>query len=70
MLKNTITRTKNTKSVKQSQVFTYRPKTFENPNIVDIKLVITELQINYVREAEKIGCNSSSYSDTKKVKIV
>ena len=42
MLKNTITRTKNTKSVKQSQVFTYRPKTFENPNIVDIKLVITE----------------------------
>ena len=30
-------RNKNTKSVKQSKIITYQPKTFENPNIVDIK---------------------------------
>ena len=35
-------RKKNTKSVKQSETITYQPKTFENPNIVDIKLPITE----------------------------
>ena len=35
-------RKKNTKSVKQSEIITYQPKTFENPNIVDIKSVITE----------------------------
>ena len=33
---------KNWKSVKQSEITTYQPKTFENPNIVDIKSVITE----------------------------
>ena len=33
---------KNTKSVKHSEIITYQPKTFENPNIVDIKSVITE----------------------------
>ena len=35
-------RDKSTKSVKQSEIITYQPKTFENPNSVDIKLVITE----------------------------
>ena len=35
-------RKKNTKSVKQSEIITYQPKTFENPNIVDIKAVITK----------------------------
>ena len=30
-------RKKNTKSVKQSEIITYQPKTFENPNIVDVK---------------------------------
>ena len=35
-------RKKNTKSIKQS-------KTFENPNIVDIKSIITEHHINYPR---------------------
>ena len=30
-------RNKNTKSVKQSKIITYQPKTFENANIVDIK---------------------------------
>ena len=35
-------RKKNTKSVKQPEIITYQPKTFENPNIVDIKWVITK----------------------------
>ena len=35
-------RKKHTKSVKQSEIITYQPKSFENPNIADIKLVIME----------------------------
>ena len=35
-------RKKNRKSVKQSEIITYQPKAFENPNTVDIKSVITE----------------------------
>ena len=35
-------RKKNTKLVKQSEIITYQPKHFENPNVVDIKSVITE----------------------------
>ena len=35
-------RKKNRKSVKQSETFTYQPKTFENSIIVDIKSVIIE----------------------------
>ena len=31
-----------TKSVKQSEAIAYQPKTFKNPNIVDIKSIITE----------------------------
>ena len=30
-------RKENTKSVKQSEIIAYQPKTFENPNIVDLK---------------------------------
>ena len=66
---------KNRKSVKQSEIITYQPKTFENPNIVDIKSVITEHPktshklSKTIRQAEKVGSNSSLYSDTKKVKI-
>ena len=33
---------KNTESGKQSEIITYQPNTFEKPNIVDIKSVITE----------------------------
>ena len=33
-------RKKSTKSVKQSEIITYQPKPFENPNIVDIKSII------------------------------
>ena len=48
---------KNTKSVKQSKIITYQPKTIENPNIVDIKYIITEhpkLHINYLRLWDKL----------------
>ena len=37
-------RKKNRKSLKQSEIVTSQPKTFKNPNIVDIKSVITEHQ--------------------------
>ena len=33
---------KTTKSVKQSEIITHEPKSFENPTLVDIKSVITE----------------------------
>ena len=52
-------RKKNTKSVKQSQIITYQPKTFENPKIVNIKAVITKHPQNLhklsktIRQAEK-----------------
>ena len=35
-------RKKNKKSVKQSDIINYQPKTFENTNFVDIKSIITE----------------------------
>ena len=35
-------RKKNTKSVKQPKIITQQPNTSENPNIVDIKPVVTE----------------------------
>ena len=35
-------RKKNRKSIKQSEIITYQPKMFENPNLVDIKAIITE----------------------------
>ena len=67
---------KNRKSVKQSEIITYQPKTFQNPNIVDIKSVITEHPktshklSRTIRQAEKVGSNSSLCSDTKNVKIL
>ena len=66
-------RKKNRKSAKQSDIITYQPKTFENPSIVDIKSVITEHSKNLhklsktIRKSEKLGSNSSLYSDTKKI---
>ena len=51
---------------------TYQPKIFENPNIVDIKSIITEHpKISHklsktIRQAKKVGFNSPLYSDTKK----
>ena len=64
--------TKNTKSLKQSKVITYQPKTFENPNIVDKKSIITEYPktshklSKTMRQAKKVGFKSPLYSDTKK----
>ena len=52
-------------------VITYERKTFENPNLVDVKSVITELPktshelSKTIRQTEKVGFNSSLYSDTK-----
>ena len=61
-------RKKNTKSVKQSKIFTYQPKAFENSYIVDIKSVITKHLKSSHRQTEKVGLNSSLYRDTKNVK--
>ena len=62
---------RNTKSVKQSEIIIYQPKTFENPKIIDIKSVITEHRktshklSKTVRQAEKVDSNSSLNSATK-----
>ena len=59
---------KNTKSVKPSEIITFKSKAFENSNIVDIKSVITEyLKTSYkLSKTGKVGSNSSLYGDTKK----
>ena len=64
-------RKKNTKSVKQSEIITYQPKPFENPNIVLIKSVVTEYPktLHKLSKAEKVASSSSLYRDTKKVKF-
>ena len=72
-------RRKNRKSIKQTKIITYQPKTFEKPNPVDIKSVITEHPktshklSKTLREVEKEGSNSSLYSENflneKKLKI-
>ena len=66
---------KSRKSVKQSEIITYQPKIFGNPNIVGITSAITEhsktphkLSKN-IRQAEKVGSSGALYNDTKKVKI-
>ena len=62
-------RKKNRKSVKQSEIITYKPKSFD---IVDIKSNITKHPKTShklskpIRQAEKVKCNSSLYSDRKK----
>ena len=61
-------------SVKQSQVITYQ-KTFENPNIVDIKSILQNIQnlhINYLRLDKflVLGSNSSLYSGKKSEKFL
>ena len=68
-------RKKNIRSVKQSEIITYQPKTFENPNIVDIKSIITvhpktsHKISKTVRQTEKVVSIISLYSDTKKLKF-
>ena len=52
-------------------MITYQPKTFENPNIVDIKSVIAEHpKTSYklcktIKKGENVGFNRSLNSDTK-----
>ena len=65
-------RRKNRKSVKQSKIITYQPKTFEKPNIFDIKSINIEHPTTShklsetIIKAAKVGSNSSLYTDTKK----
>ena len=72
---NIMSRVQNKKSVKKLEIITYQPKTFENPNTVDKRLVIQDIQkllINYTRplgEAEKVSSNNSLCINAKKVKI-
>ena len=67
-------RKKNRKSVKESEIITYQPKTFENPNFVEIKSIITEHPktshklSKTIRQPEKVGSYSSLYNDTERVK--
>ena len=62
-------RKKKRKSVKQAEIITYQPKTFDT---VDIKSVITEHRktshrlSKTERKGENVDSNSSLYSDTKK----
>ena len=68
----TFVRKKNTKSVKQSKIITHTPKTFENPNIVDTKSVITKHPKIWhklpktIRQSEQVGFNSVSASNDRK----
>ena len=68
-------RKKNRKSVKQSELITYQPKRFENPNTVDMKSIIKKHSktshelLKTIRLDEKVGSNNSLYSDTIKVNI-
>ena len=55
----------------KSEIVACQPKSFENPNIADIKSVITEhwktshKLSKTIRQAKKVGSNRSLYSDTK-----
>ena len=57
-------RKKNRKSVKQSEIITHQPNAFKNPNIADIKPIITERPktlyklTKTIKQAEKVGSNS------------
>ena len=68
-------RKKNKKSVTQSEITTYEMKIFEKPSTVDIRSDITEHPktshklYKTIRKGEKVGSNSSLYSNIKKRKI-
>ena len=68
-------RTKNRKSGKQSEIITYQATNFENPNIVDIKSVITKHRktlhklFKAIKKREKVSSNRFLYSNTKNVNI-
>ena len=64
-------RKKHKKSAKQWEIVTYQSKTFEKPNIADIKSVIEEYPKTLLKlcKTEKVGSKSSLPGDTKKGKI-
>ena len=60
--------------ITQSKIITQQRKTFENPNIVDIKSTVTEHSkdlhkssktMRQVEKVSQVGSNSSLYSDKK-----
>ena len=53
-------RKKNRKSVKQSEIITYESQTFEKPNTVDIKLIITEHPKTSHKLSKTIGQDKKS----------
>ena len=62
--------------MKQSKIISYKQKTFENPNIVDIKWKIIHITVWTMIQAEKTSkvgfvksSNTPLYSDTKKWKV-
>ena len=56
----------------KQKIIAYQTKTFENPNTVNIKSIITEHPktlyelFKTIKQAEKTGSNSSLYSRAKK----
>ena len=66
----------NRKSIKQSGIIIYQPKTFQNLNIVEINSDIIEHSktshklSKSIRKGEKIDSNNSFYSDARKVPLV
>ena len=66
----------NRKSIKQSGIIIYQPKTFQNLNIVEINSDIIEHSktshklSKSIRKGEKIDSNNSFYCDAIKVQLV
>ena len=66
----------NRKSIKQSGIIIYQPKTFQNLNIVEINSDIIEHSktshklSKSIRKSEKIDSNNSFYCDAIKVQLV
>ena len=62
----------NKKSVKQSEIITNQSRTFQNPDIADIKPIITEHPKTShelpktIKQAEEVGSNNSLYKDTQR----
>ena len=66
----------NRKSIKQSGIIIYQPKTFQNLNIVEINSDIIEHSktshklSKSIRKSQKIDSNNSFYCDAIKVQLV
>ena len=68
-----IVKKKKTKSIEQSQIITYEPESFENPNFIDIKPIIAEnpntSEKLSILEKINFNSNSSKYNDTRELEI-